>query len=59
MVRAGVGVYFYNAPISSHPGRVTLGDICKQASGFGEFSGADPGFFKEGVHSPLALLQNQ
>lgn len=24
-MRAGVGVYFYNALISSHPGRVTLG----------------------------------
>ena len=24
-MRAGVGTYFYNAPISSHPGRVTLG----------------------------------
>ena len=47
-MRAGVGVYFYNAPISSHPGRVTLGTYASKPPDLVSFQGRIPDFFRRG-----------
>ena len=48
MVRAGVGVYFYNAPISSHPGRVTLGTYASKPPDLVSFQGRIQDFLRRG-----------
>ena len=47
-MRAGVGVYFYNAPISSHPGRVTLGTYASKPRDLVSFQGRIQDFFRRG-----------
>ena len=48
IVRAGVGVYFYNEPISSHPGRVTLGTYASKPRDLVSFQGQIQEFFRRG-----------
>ena len=47
-MRAGVEVYFYNAPISSHPGRVTLGTYASKPRDLVSFQGRIQDFFRRG-----------
>ena len=47
-MRAGVGVYFYNAPISSHPGKVTLGTYASKPQDLVSFQGRIQDFFRRG-----------
>ena len=47
-MRASVGVYFYNAPISSHPGRVTLGTYASKPRDLVSFQGQIQDFFRKG-----------
>ena len=69
-MRAGVGVYFYNAPITSHPGGETLGtnmyaskawDLVRFVGNFLSRMGAElflkePRKIPEGFLSPTELL---